>query len=88
MDLCAEHDAGEEGEEKAFKDTKQGEDEGQRTGHEGITVLKVLSYASEEEPGHHPETKHGHRHDVELHSDVQHHKHFVIIFTLTSFCGR
>ena len=66
MNLCAEHDTGEEREEKAFKNTKQREDEGQRTWHEGITVLKVLSNASEEEPRHHPKTKHRHGHDVEL----------------------
>ena len=33
VDLCPEHDAGEEGEEKTFKHSKQGYNEHQRTRH-------------------------------------------------------
>ena len=53
MDLRAEHDAREEREEESFKDAKQSEDEGEGTGHDGVTVLKVLTDAAKEEPGNH-----------------------------------
>ena len=53
MDLCAEHDAGEQGEEKTFKHSHQGEDKGKGTRHNGITALKVLAHTTKEEPGHH-----------------------------------
>ena len=66
VDLGPEHDAGEEREKKTFKHSKQGEDEGERTGHYGVATLKVLTDTSEEEPSHHYKTKHRHRHDVEL----------------------
>ena len=66
MDLCAEHDAREEREEKSLEDTKQGEDEGKGAGHDGVTVLEVLTDAAKEEPGDHRQTKHRHGHDVEL----------------------
>ena len=66
VDLGPEHDASEEREEKTFKHSKQGEDEGKRTGHYGVATLKVLTDTSEEEPRHHYKTKHRHRHDVEL----------------------
>ena len=67
MDLCTEHDACEEWEEEAFKDAEQGEDEGERAGHDGITALEVLTHTTEKEPGNHSKTKHRHWHDVELH---------------------
>lgn len=70
MDLSTEHDTGEQGEEKAFKHSKQCEDEGQGAGHNGIAALKVLPNTTEEEPGHHSKTKHSHWHDVELQSST------------------
>ena len=66
MDLGPEHDAGEEREEKPFKHSEQGEDEGERAGHYGVAALEVLTNTPEKEPGHHCKTEHGHRHDVEL----------------------
>ena len=38
VDLCPEHDTGEEGEEKTFKHAKQGHHEHQRTWHKSITT--------------------------------------------------
>ena len=58
VDLCAEHDAGEKGEEKSFKDAKQGEDEGQRARHDAIAAVKVLAHTAEEEHGRHSKPKH------------------------------
>ena len=58
MYLSTEHYTSEEGEEKALKDAKQCENEGQGAGHNGITVLKVLSNATEEEPGNHHKAEH------------------------------
>ena len=60
MDLRTEHDAREEREQETFKDAKQGEDEGQGAGHDGVTALKVLTHTAEEEPGDHCQTKHRH----------------------------
>ena len=66
VDLRAEHDTGEEGEEEAFKHSKQCEYEGQRTRHDPVTTVKVLTHAAEEEDGHHGQSKYGHQHDVQL----------------------
>ncbi len=66
MHLSAEHDAGEEGEEKAFKDAQEGQDEGKGAGHDGVTPIKVTPHAAKEEPAHHAQTIYGHAHDVQL----------------------
>ena len=66
MDLGAEHDACEEGEEESFKHAHQGEDEGKGARENAITPLKVTSNTTKEKPCHHPQAKHRHRHDVEL----------------------
>ena len=70
MHLSAEHDASEEREEESFKHSKQGEDEGQGARHHCVTVLKVLPHTAEEKPGHHRQTKHRHRHDIELQKET------------------
>lgn len=58
MDLRAEHDAGEEREEKSFKHTQEGQYEGKGARHDPITPLKVAPNTAEEKPGHHAQAKH------------------------------
>ena len=58
VNLRAEHDAGEEGEEETFKHSKQSQDEGQRSWQDAITAVKVLAHAAEEKYGHHGKSEH------------------------------